>query len=246
MKPCLLSRFGIVLCLAFSIASCNKEHSNPPVTIYMAGANFNVPTYWVNGKASTSNVMPASASSAVSAMSGSKFVAGADVYVAGDTTLNGFRTACYWKNGKLVTLTSNQASEALAIYVSGPNVYVAGYYLNEGLYIAAIWKNGALTTLATVFSQANAIFVSGSDVYVAGTMGNSAYHETATLWKNGAPTLLPATVPFSEGYALFVLDNDVYVGGECWIIRATRWLRIGRMGWPRNLARRIVLWMLFM
>jgi hypothetical protein len=113
-----------------------------------------------------------------------------------------------WKNGVPVTLSAASAkTSAYAVYVNGADVYVAGYGTdaNNGNGVAIVWINGKASVLsaANPDAQAVSIYVSAAGgVYVAGyttvlyqsnqpypNNGIYSYH-VATLWVNGAPTLL--------------------------------------------------------
>lgn len=68
-------------------------------------------------------------------LTGSIFVAGNDVYVAGvsiDPNTNE-PMAVYWKNGQMVILAKGETfTQALAIAVAGNDVYVAALFIGEG------------------------------------------------------------------------------------------------------------------
>ena len=144
------------------------------------------------------------------------FVAGKDVYVAGNKNNN----ATYWKNGTAVTL-DGAYSIGLSIYVSPSDVYTAGYKVNNGYRAAMYWKNGVATNLTdpndTLDCEANSVFVAGGDVYVAGGIGT-----TAAYWKNGTLTRLTPGSSNAVANSIYVAGNDVYVAGTADSV-ATYW-----------------------
>lgn len=137
------------------------------------------------------------------------YVAGKDVYVAG----NRANIATYWKNGTPISLGCNLSyAQANAVLVSDGDVYVAGY---EAVYnnVATYWKNGKavhLTDGANSSSYANSIYVSGNDVYVAGLEGDGR----CVYWKNGTEVVLPGCLGYPGATSIFVSGDDVYVAGN--------------------------------
>src|ERR1700722_8373050 len=123
MKPGLLLRIGIVLCLAVLNASCKKDHrvvasgsGGPYATVYIAGTSFDTAMFWQNGKSTALPSQPGQAGAT------SLFIKGGDIYVCGNVTQNGYEKAVYWKNGTINFMPGVDAtlpSFANAIFVSG-------------------------------------------------------------------------------------------------------------------------------
>jgi hypothetical protein len=85
-------------------------------------------------------------------------VAGADTYVSGYYYTNGNRTAAYWKNGVLTTLSDKYVSSwASGIAVAGNDVYVVGTIYDTKTF-PVYWKNGIMKALAGN-GYANAVVV---------------------------------------------------------------------------------------
>lgn len=188
----------------------------PQPTVYVAGYHGSTSAYWKNGKlVNLPNGIKAN----------SIYVAGNDVYAAGENLSGGSGRAAYWKNGNFVSLTNNSARSGIAksIVVTGNDVYVAGYDYNNNGYpyaIAKYWKNGTEVSLTAGtpynYGLGNSIYVSGSDVYVAGYFANQNLGSvTACYWKNGQQvTLSDSTISSAVAQSIFVAGNDVYVGGQ--------------------------------
>ena len=143
------------------------------------------------------------------------FVSSSDVYVSGlymDATAT-HMTACYWKNGELFDLDSNDNdANTTGIYVSGEDVYISGFYMDPTTdkMVACYWKNGTLHALGTNANDSitSAITVSGSDVYVAGNDEASQ----AVYWKNGTKVVVEASDAMIS--AIQVVGTDVYTAGN--------------------------------
>ena len=136
----------------------------------------------------------------------SVYVAGSDVYVAGEEgSTTATTVATIWKNGVVQSLTVQGDNGAHSVCVSGNNVYVAGCEGN----VAKLWKNGVAQDLTdgTKYANAYSVYVSGSDVYVAGNEG-----DVAKLWKNGVAQNLPSFFA-TKAYSVYVSGNDVYAVG---------------------------------
>lgn len=185
--------------------------------VYIAGEEHNatgvyVAKYWKGGQAiNLSNGTKHAFASGIK-------VSGNNVYVSGSQETAGQRQAKYWLNGTEYNLTDGtNHAVANAIFVAGNDVYVAGN-MNIPMESARYWKNGTQTILSQsssfVRSVANSIYVDGNDVYVAGyqqfnTANGGKY--IATLWKNGAATLLGNASNNSYATGVAVKNNNVYV-----------------------------------
>ncbi|WP_157986517.1 hypothetical protein [Chitinophaga alhagiae] len=185
--------------------------------VYIAGEEHNasgvyVAKYWKDGQAVnlSDGTKHAFASGIV--------IAGNNVYVSGSQETTGQRQAKYWVNGAAHHLTDGaRYATASAIFVSGNDVYVSGN-MNEPMERARYWKNGSEVILSqtggTIRSVANSISVSGNDVYVAGYQqfdAASGGKYIATVWKNGAATLLGPSTNNSYATGVAVKNGHVYV-----------------------------------
>ena len=109
------------------------------------------------------------------------FIKDDDVFIGGNLyeIPVGNRTACYWKNGQLTTLTDgSQDAVVSSLTISDGSVYASGTYGGHACY----WKDGAMTLLphGNVRSGGNGISVQDGNVHVAGyDDGHPAY------WING-------------------------------------------------------------
>lgn len=123
-----------------------------------------------------------------------------DVYVSGEYGNATERTACVWKNNKLLySLASDVNAFANAMVVTDTkDVYVVGNVAGVG----KVWKNGA--EVASYGTALNAICVEAGDVYVAGTDNT-----TAKVWKNGAELYTAEDATFKS----IAVSDNVYVGG---------------------------------
>ena len=224
------------------IISCGSVslNSNTPVDVYVGGQSFisttNVPVavYWKNGeivplttkywKDSEKKPQYTTEYSRVNSIA----VSGNDVYTGGyykaydlshmnpySVSMDDYevKVACYWKNGKLVSLgNSKYVSEVNVILVSGNDVYAGGYIYSQregGTASGGYWKNGKWVNLG---SRVDSIFVSGDDVYACGS-GRSM---KPGYWKNDEWISLPflSENKVAYTYSIFVSGNDVYVCGE--------------------------------
>ena len=151
-----------------------------------------------------------------------------DVYVGGNSggDYPNDRVAVYWKNGKMVPL-STKRSEVTSIAVAGNDVYMGGYYCIDDVSMmqadgdmsvprAGYWKNCKWVGLSNTKygSSVRAIFVSGNDVYACGRVRNREDVILRGYWKNGKWLGLGNVKDASfVAISIFVSGNDVYVGG---------------------------------
>ena len=166
--------------------------------VYVAGSDYNLATYWKNGRPVVVGSLGSHAYSIV--------VVGNDVYVAGSqwngNYYGGIRFPTYWKNGVLVKLTDGSKSGAASsIAISGNDIYVLG---SEG-GVSKYWKNGVAVDLPSGF-DATSIAVSGSDVYVSGG-GSNGTHHVARYWKNGKLIDLSDGSKDEYGASIFVVER---------------------------------------
>lgn len=200
---------GVVYGAAISFNTLNST-----ATVYIAGYHGYSAAYWKDGKL-------------VALPDGSRahgmYVAGADVYVAGEGYNESGNPAFYWKNGSTNALTDGKRwGVAHSIQVSGNDVHVCGYDYNidEVSYvIGKYWRNGTEVNLVDTASDLAGIpysmFISGDDVYLAGYIGHKfSARSAAVYWKNGMPVFLTDTSKLSDAQSIFVKGNDVYVAGS--------------------------------
>ncbi|MCL1864197.1 MAG: hypothetical protein FWF73_00100 [Spirochaetes bacterium] len=213
----------------------NSHLSNVPVDVYVGGYSYSsqsVACYWKNGE-----MVPLSTKywkndekkprdSTERSRVNSIAVIDGDIYAGGyyikydfsleiqayGTAEYEVRVACYWKNGKLVSLTySKYGSEVNSIFICGNDVYAGGFINNRKAKIGGYWKNGKWVGLSNAknSSMVNSIFVSGDDVYACGNSGGPCY------WKNGKWIALPYLDEKKKTFAnsIFVSGNDIYICG---------------------------------
>ena len=207
------------------IISCTSLN-NMPVDVYVGGeayiGNANVPVavYWKNGELVPLSTKywkddekpPSTRSSCVNDI----FVYGNDVYAGGyykriyrtenpesidmdDYEEREVWVACYWKNGKLISLSNSKyGSNVDSIFVSGNDVYVDGSIRTKDRIITGYWKNGKWND--------HALIISNNNLY---TVDHDGY------WKNGELIKFPVLEEKSSSitYSTFISGNDVYSCG---------------------------------
>ena len=138
------------------------------------------------------------------------------MYVAGQTTNNNYVQPCYWKNGVINILPSQNLSvytgdsKANSIFISGPDIYVAGTVSNNAVY----WINGNFNKLNGIY--ANSIYVNNKDVYVGGATWGQTQTARATYWKNGIMFYqLDGRADKSMINSTFYFNSKVYSCGNC-------------------------------
>lgn len=201
--------------------------------VYIAGMDGVSATYWRNG---TNILLPINNVSTISSWAHSIFVAGNNIYVAGEaqcTTAPIF--AVTWRNGNAIPLTNTIKSSTFSTYtcavahsnfVVGNDEYVAGYELYTGPEtspsgnpVARYWKNGKPVSLTNGTNENTgiiySIYVVGSDVYAVGYTGNLyKSSSTATFWKNGLQIpLTDSSKTTASAKSIFVKGSDVYIAG---------------------------------
>jgi len=180
--------------------------------VYICGAINGVATYWKNG-------LPVSVAN--NAIATGIFINGSDIYLIGETFLNGHDVATLWKNGIATILPdASPMSNASSIFVNGNDVYIAG--LSEPTFgdpYLVYWKNGVESQVSHSESQPStiSIAVNGSDLYLTGSSsyGNSAITQ-ATYWKNGVPTILYNSVlnGVASANVISIKDGNIYIAGS--------------------------------
>jgi hypothetical protein len=190
----------------------------------------------------------------------SVFVAGDDVYVAGqgnykrvNGALTGGQTVLVWKNGIMTEQAKGIGANAYAhsIFVSGNDVYIAGYeytWDDSGLgFWATIWKNGIPQALGDkgyyidsdyrdYRNEARNVFVSNSDVYVVGHELNADNKSVAKLWKNGTAQNITNGNSHAFAYSVYASGVDVYVAGEEFDAQGASRARLWKNGAAQTLA----------
>jgi uncharacterized membrane protein len=150
----------------------------------------------------------------------SVFVAGGDVYVAGEEyTESGAPRATLWVNGEARRLPGAPDADvrASAVHVADGDVYVVGNPV-DNIYHAVLWKNGVPQRLETGgwYPDVASVFAAGGDVYVAGVAWPDGGWDRSVgvVWKNGAVLHClgdGAAVTIATG--LFVSGGGTYVVG---------------------------------
>lgn len=117
----------------------------------------------------------------------SMYIAGDDVYIGGYYSGADNFSPCYWKNGKITVLESDQSAQVYGIYVDEEeNVYLAGSYGSGLDRAAAYWINGEMTLL----TEQNNCCLSGiaaidGNIICGGTSTDSKGISHVTCWING-------------------------------------------------------------
>ncbi|RAW00979.1 hypothetical protein DQQ10_12120 [Pseudochryseolinea flava] len=140
---------------------------------------------------------------------------GDDLYVVGFEFGINYPAACYWKNGKKVSLSNGETSGvATDIWIDGEDVYVAGSIKNAaGNPEAYYWKNGVIKKIPGTY--ASGILVKDNSLYITGDLGVAKY------WKDG--NLVSVTGSKNTGVDIApkrmkIFGSDLYmIGiGEYW------------------------------
>jgi hypothetical protein len=229
MKPLTFRRKSLFIVLSIfstiAFTSCQKDirlilkeidSKHGKAVVFVAGTESNgehsIAKCWIDGQEITLSDGTHDASA------NSVFVAGDDVYIAGNDA-----GPVYWKNFIEIRLPlkSNPAnvvfnSNANSVYVSGNKVYIAGNDSSSAVY----WKDGKEIVLNITTAQGNypyatasSVFVSGNDVYVAGT-----HLYFAVYWKNGVEVYLTSSdIVFNGGETANSISGsggNVYIVGD--------------------------------
>ena len=117
-------------------------------------------------------------------------VVGDDVYIGGYYDTGTVFSPCYWKNGKITILASDESAQPYGIAVDDQgNVYLAGSYGAGLVRAAAYWKNDDMTLLT---GQTNCclsgIAVVDGNIVCGGTNTTSDGVSYASYWINGEET----------------------------------------------------------
>jgi hypothetical protein len=115
-------------------------------------------------------------------------VSGEDVYLGGSVK----KTAGYWKNGVLTTLTDGENyAAARGLALSGEDVYITGY---DGK-VTKIWKNGDVIaeTDGAFDTQGNALALLGNTPLAAGYAQNEQKRNAAVIFVGTKALAIPLT-----------------------------------------------------
>lgn len=117
-------------------------------------------------------------------------IVGDDVYIGGYYDAGTVFSPCYWKNGKITILASDESAQPYGIAVDDQgNVYLAGSYGSGLVRAAAYWKNDDMTLLT---GQTNCclsgIAVVDGNIICGGTNTTSDGVSYASYWINGEET----------------------------------------------------------
>lgn len=210
-----------VITSAAVLQNCSDDDEISSKGVYVAGferiGNFNVATYWKDGKAVRLADAPVDTqANSITFADGDMYIAGS----AGSASLGGV----YWKNNEeAVILNTDSWARASSIAVSGSDVYVAGSKEgDEGQEVATCWKNGEAITLTedSNDSFAKSIATSGANVYIAGYKEDAASLVSPVYWTMGSDEN-PVTMPLglSDGATSGIANSvatsgtDVYIAG---------------------------------
>lgn len=183
--------------------------------VYAVGQNtstesYSVATIWKNGTPIRLNPMPTHVHSFANAIS----ILNSDIYVVGHCHVdsnNWKMTAVYWKNGKMIPLSTKE-SYAIDITTSGDDFFICGREIVNGISVARYWKNGVAFNLSdgTQNCGASRIAVEGNDVYISGYEELKKDFYIPVYWKNGVKQ--KPTEEMLLGYAplIAVSQGDIY------------------------------------
>jgi hypothetical protein len=172
------------------------------------------PLYWNNNtrfSLTTDPVIRASTSGIA--------VSNGDVYIAGYEQVYleqpGTHIPKYWKNGKEVTLSGNDA------YTTGINIEDGIIYISGAINFKPVyWKNGIVQKLeippGDFFYATSGIYVKDGNVYVSGTIGQYVGGNRIikpVYWKNGKLVQLNITDVEYGTHGILVYKSDVYTYG---------------------------------
>lgn len=117
----------------------------------------------------------------------SMFISGEDVYIGGYYLATDKYCPCYWKNGEITTIPTDQNAQVYGIAVDDDeNVYLAGSYGSGLSRSAAYWKNGEMTELTEQNNSClSDIVIVGDNIICGGTANNPERMSVATCWING-------------------------------------------------------------
>lgn len=143
-----------------------------------------------------------------------------DVYVAGDTSINGNPHAGYWKNGLLTQLQAGDYSFVTSIYVDHKDVFlsvVGSSNLDSFIY----WKNGKSIVIPDTLGYGHAIYaltMKDGDLYTTGTAHQYPYLNYCAVSSKNNDALLylvPSGVTNHQswGNAIAVADKNVFIAG---------------------------------
>ena len=183
--------------------------------VYVVGTVNAVATIWKNGVASQLSG---------GIIANGITTSGNDVYVIGDSYINGIYVATVWKNGTPSYLTdANTEAYPCGITVSGGNVYVAGNITAAGNFnTLTLWKNGTPRTIATNCTSSYGSYIWGTvqvgvvdtSVYITGAVENSSDTQLiATIWHDGSPAAYTDGTTSAAINAIAVSNGTVYTAG---------------------------------
>ena len=148
------------------------------------------------------------------------------VYVAGFLeTADGGQALTTWTNAAASQVTNGGGIEGGgAMTVSGADMYLVSNLMATptSQNVGCLWENGQQLTFPGNAACLEGIAVAGTDVYVVGyTIGSQG--PVATLWTNGNPAQLDASLSQSNATAITLAGGNVYVAGQvgdvptCWV-----------------------------
>jgi hypothetical protein len=152
-----------------------------------------------------------------------------DIYLVGSINKDATSVAAYWKNSKMIELTTtSQYAGAYDISVEKNNVYVCGMLRKGNAFVAHYWKNGvvsALTTDDTYHSYATAMVVDGDIVHIAGYKYSSTTAYKAYYWKVSGNTITEKVLTSNESSNS--VANDIVLSNK----------KIYIVGYERSMVR---------
>lgn len=174
---------------------------------YIDEDNRSYACYWKNGHRIELNGSKATATDI--------YIDNSDIYVTG-YYYDGDYIPCYWKNGTLNILPTNEThGYAYGIVEHQNKIIIIGSSENTACY----WIDGELNLLEIgsyyTYSYATGITISNNDIYISGNLRTNNYtKQTACYWKNGELNILSSSTTDGGTSNIYSENGNVYITGQ--------------------------------
>jgi hypothetical protein len=163
---------------------------------YISSNGTRFPCYWSNNSVVYLPVTTGTYGNATSI-----YVNDSGIFIAGFCDLtSSIKTACYWVNGTLVTLTNifspsfSSFAESICVNETTTDIYIAGYCnSNNTVPYPCVWTNGTGFALPSLIRSRGGVAYgisysyNDSHIYVSGIVVNSNGITIPCYWNNGSP-----------------------------------------------------------